>query len=673
MSRRGANGVRGPASALTSYLREQNINTGPMHMYSRRQAPAPAAPAAEATEETPAETPGAGPSSASAGLSSPPEAPRKRKRREAQDDNDDDDEALDSDNLDDDDDDEPPPKAVKGKKQALPTKAATAKAKAAAKKKAKKDGTYRSDDDDEEDDEYKAPSKMMTAPRPPIGSMEPCAKCGKKFPMTKYTQAASPPPGYLCHNCTKAAGIDPFKKTTAPRQKRKAEDKRKIVNFEEKDITSLTHHCISVITQHIEDVEALGSIGIDNMNEICKIICRNRKLTRENAMLFFDVDNTSLSLYDCSLLDGKALSSLAPLNPNVQSLRLEYCGRMTDAVLTGWSSQLTSLHSLDLLGPFNVKAEAWISFLENASNPLERFAITQSPRFDIKCLQALLTHHGASLTSLRLKEIGKLNDSWLGKLSELSQLISLDISRPTHSASDDALIELLSTIGKNLTHLDITGHEELTHRVFLEGIGPHCAKLVSLAAADLPLLVDEGVAVFFGATLEPPDERDATRADPDVNQDEDAEMEDGENVANNNHAEDEEGNTDDGPLVVKAEINPPPPSVLPSLQSLDLSRAPLLGTSSLDALLRHSGSTLHTLNINQWKSASNESLLKIGKAAPKLTEVNLGWCREVDNFVVKELLNECKALKVILVSGCNRLTSDCPRKVCRSSAFLFSE
>lgn len=96
---------------------------------------------------------------------------------------------------------------------------------------------------------------------------------------TKYTQPASPPPGYLCYNCTKAAGIDPLKKPVVARPKRKPEDKRKIVNFEEKDpIPSLALHCISVITKHIEDVEALGNISPNNMNEICKIISRNRKL-----------------------------------------------------------------------------------------------------------------------------------------------------------------------------------------------------------------------------------------------------------------------------------------------------------------------------------------------------------------------------------------------------------
>jgi len=64
------------------------------------------------------------------------------------------------------------------------SKAALEKQKAAAKKRAKK----HDDDDDYEDDEdvYTAPSKSLRTskssnPKPPVGSLEKCAKCTKQF------------------------------------------------------------------------------------------------------------------------------------------------------------------------------------------------------------------------------------------------------------------------------------------------------------------------------------------------------------------------------------------------------------------------------------------------------------------------------------------------------------
>ncbi|SRR5258707_9950860 len=95
---------------------------------------------------------------------------------------------------------------------------------------------------------------------------------------TKYTRPASPGPGYLCHNCTKASGSDPFKKPV-PQKRQNPREKRNIKYHEEKErVESLAQLCIKVITKHIHDVEALGDIGATNLDAISKIIARNRSL-----------------------------------------------------------------------------------------------------------------------------------------------------------------------------------------------------------------------------------------------------------------------------------------------------------------------------------------------------------------------------------------------------------
>ena len=63
---------------------------------------------------------------------------------------------------------------------------------------------------------------------------------------TKYTIAADPPPGYLCHPCVKASGTDPFKKRSAPRKRKPAAEKRSIVNYQEKKFPTLVSLCIKV-------------------------------------------------------------------------------------------------------------------------------------------------------------------------------------------------------------------------------------------------------------------------------------------------------------------------------------------------------------------------------------------------------------------------------------------
>jgi len=58
--------------------------------------------------------------------------------------------------------------------------------------------------------------------------------------------AANPPPGYLCHQCAKAAGGDPFKKPAVPRKRKAVADKRAVISYEERRFPSLAAMCIEV-------------------------------------------------------------------------------------------------------------------------------------------------------------------------------------------------------------------------------------------------------------------------------------------------------------------------------------------------------------------------------------------------------------------------------------------
>lgn len=58
--------------------------------------------------------------------------------------------------------------------------------------------------------------------------------------------AAVPGPGWLCHPCAQASGVDPFKKPQALKKKKAPADKRAVVSFEERRFPSLVSLCIQV-------------------------------------------------------------------------------------------------------------------------------------------------------------------------------------------------------------------------------------------------------------------------------------------------------------------------------------------------------------------------------------------------------------------------------------------
>ncbi|KAF7376560.1 Dna dependent atpase [Mycena sanguinolenta] len=542
-------GVQGPVSALTDYLRSTGITATTI---ARRVA----------TQQV---QPEAGPSTAR------PSARRNNSRR-------DDDEGYASDNL---DEPESPPKKQKV------SKAAAAKAKAAMKKKKK-------DEEDSDEDAYTALSKTMwtNTPKPAVGSFADCATCEKQFTVTKYTMASSSGPGFLCHPCAKAGGKDPFKKPAAPRKRKTPAEKRTVVHIEERSFPTLVTMCIDVIARNIDDVESFGDIGGLNMDAISKALSKNRSLTSENATLFYGAENTKLALYDATNLSPDGFSTLGHLNPNLTSLRLDFCGPLNDTVMESWNKSFPNLVSLELLGPFLVRAEPWIAFLKSHPN-LEAFLITQSPRFSLDCLNALVENSKMSLRRLRLREVGKLCDEWLESMAEIANLTYLDLAEPSSSFTDDAVVTVLAAVGANLTHLDLSGHGALTDDVLMHGLDPHVHSLTSLALSHVPELTDAGVGAFFGT------------------------FENG------------------------------------GLTRLNLSCNPELGTEALEAIITHSP-RLEELNINGFKDVAEAAVNRLAELRD-LRKLDVGWCRSVDDWVVKKILEGCRVLGELKVWGCNRV------------------
>ncbi|GLB35651.1 putative RNI-like protein [Lyophyllum shimeji] len=627
------NNVRGPTSALTEFLRASGIT--PTTVAARRAA-------AEQEQQQPV----AGPSGARGGEDDDVEmadgevdaeeetaTPRRRTRGGGR--------AsaatgatYDSDDLD--DAAEAVEKAATKKRKL--SKAAEAKLKAKEKAKAKKkkkdeDGDYDDDDDDAEDDPYRALSTMWggkggaSPAKPPVGSFEPCAKCGNQFTVTRYTMAAVPGPGFLCHKCAKATGNDPFKKPAAVKRKKVPVDRRTVVNFEERRFPTLASICIQLITKHIDDVESLGDIGALNVDAISKALSKNRALTPQNAQLFYSVTNTSLTFYDATNLTSPALETLIHLNPHLTSLRLDFCGHLNDTAMHTLSASLPALAHLELLGPFLVRPPAWLALFQ--SHPaLATFRITQSPRFDRACVAALVGSAKGTLRRLRLREVGQMDDGFLRELARLERVEELDLGAPgnAEACSAGALQRLLEAVSGTLRVLDLSRHVLLTDGALRDGLAAARA-VEALTLREVPLLTDGGVAAFFGAWGNPP------------------------------------------------------------VRVVELGRNYALGGKALEAVMRHSGERLEVLGINGWggEGMGEEALRTVGRLGRELRKLDVGWVREVDDFVVKGWMEGegedgdedaegkskgrangrtagCPRLSEVKVWGCNKITARCPKK-----------
>lgn len=138
-------------------------------------------------------------------------------------------------------------------------------------------------------------------------------------------------------------------------------------------------HRGQLIGQNIESIDALGEIGPQNLDKICKIVCKLRSLTPTNLKLFLDIGHSDLKLYDCTscvlpsslvishLSDWSSLPlprsapsditaddliSLCKFSPHLERLTLRMCGRLDNTVMAEWGKGFKQLKYLSLYGEF---------------------------------------------------------------------------------------------------------------------------------------------------------------------------------------------------------------------------------------------------------------------------------------------------------------------------------
>ncbi|WWD17162.1 hypothetical protein CI109_101600 [Kwoniella shandongensis] len=457
--------------------------------------------------------------------------------------------------------------------------------------------------------DFPAFASSAAGPLKAVGEFMDCGQCGKKFTVTAYTKEhPTHASTFLCVNCCYALGIDPFakpKKGAAVKKKpvAKKDVRSKVVHYEErKGVNPLGDICIHLIGRFIENVDQLGDIGGINMDKVCKIISKGRRLTPETAPLFYSADRETLAMYDCTRLTPEAFITLGKLCPNLQSLHLHLCGQLSTDAVTSWGKSLKHLKRLELFAPFLVRKEGWISFLKAIGKRLEGLLITQSPRIDLETIKVLVKSC-PNLTELRLAEIGQLDSDCLAAMKPLRKLKFLDLSFPSSPLPDDAVSDLLSAVGGNLETLILADNPDLTDVVLLS-IAKHCPKLRNVSLRNMVELTDEGVAAFF------------------------------ELLKKRNQ---------------------------PGLVQIDLEKGHDLREKALHALIDHSGSTVEKLSLLGWREVPADSISELISCS-QLKELNIGWCRNVTDSTVKDILEGCQAIELMKVWGCNQLSDAVPRK-----------
>lgn len=212
-----------------------------------------------------------------------------------------------------------------------------------------------------------------------------------------------------------------------------------------------------------------------------------------------------------------------------------------------------------------------------------------------------------NLTHLQLAECGAMKDSSLSLLHSLKHLQHLDLAHgglTGETFTDDGIIPLLENVGEKLTSLILDDNLLLTDRTLIEGIKVNCPNLIELSLKNLGEILPTGIMELFN-----------------------------EDWVNKK-----------------------------GFARISLNRCIQLDDEALTAIIKHSGTSLLKLDLNSVDGVREAGLKLLGTSCPLLSELDISFVRETDDFLLKHLLDNLPSLKKISIYGNNRISDLCPSK-----------
>ncbi|CCE66021.1 hypothetical protein TPHA_0O00510 [Tetrapisispora phaffii CBS 4417] len=262
-----------------------------------------------------------------------------------------------------------------------------------------------------------------------------------------------------------------------------------------------TDNSPSVIYSRVR--KTLGGISLDNLTNLSNALSKNRSLNDQTLQLFLRTDLQSLTFHDCSKISFDGYKSLAIFSPNISHLSLQMCGQLNNESLLYIAEKLPNLISLKLDGPFLINEDTWKEFFQAMKGRLQEFHISNTHRFNDSSLQSLLTNCASSLVSLGFSRLDTLsNYSLLPQYLNNKEFHTLSIQYPYNEqdVDDEVIINLLGQVGSTIKHINLNGCQNLTDSVLLNGF---CALLngnkgiESLSFSELDQITDDGLIYFF--------------------------------------------------------------------------------------------------------------------------------------------------------------------------------
>lgn len=471
--------------------------------------------------------------------------------------------------------------------------------------------------DDDEDDIAWAMFEAKSTRLP--GQMDNCDICEKRFTVTPYSRPG-PKGGLLCTQCSKEADKkDDLPKKKKPRKSTGGVGRRRNVQSSMMDGTyhrgakNLMRLCIETLAKNVHLADDLGDLPVHVEDKISRLFSKRRLLKPSTLSLFVRPTTEVLSIYTAAYLSSDDLVRVFQTCSKLKSLRVCDAIQFKDEVMDYLVTRNIELEKLSLHGANLLTTECWNRFIAAKGSHLRTLQVYATDKgFNDQVMKAI----AASCPQLqRLKVDGnqELTTDGVKCIGQIQSLQHLSI-RLQNKITPKTLVHLVKDIGKNLVTLSLEQVHESTDEL-LTAIKNNCTKLTKLRIRDSENMTDEGFVDLFT-------------------------------------------NWQNVPLRY---IDFEACRHMDASRPRDNSEKTGLCSDGFRALMAHSRQTISHLNISSCRHISRQAFEDVfaeDKTYKDLKTLDIGFCEEVDDYVVGCIFRSCPALTKIVVWGCMKVTSE---------------
>jgi DNA repair protein RAD7 len=306
-------------------------------------------------------------------------------------------------------------------------------------------------------------------------------------------------------------------------------------------------------------------------------------------------------------LEDDEYEKIFAVMPNVENVDLRNAGQLKENTLDYMIDRRVPLKHLQLIGSNLVTDEGWRKFFTYYGPSLLTLKLGWLDcSFDDETV-SVLVNSCPNIQCLKLKKCFKIGDNALHSIAQLQNLQHLSLDFP-QEVSEKKLVYIIDKIGPSLRTLSLEKFQDASDE-FLAVIKEKCQQLSKLRLSENAVYTDQGFTYLFTDWSNPP----LTFIDLSSNRDIDN--------TNPNGPEDPIG----------------------------------LASSSLQALMAHSGSKVERLDISSCRHISHEAFSKVfdgEKEYPELKDLNISFLPIADDFIVGCIFKSCPKLTKLTAFAC---------------------